>query len=120
MAKLWMFLALAVLATPTGDLSLNTLLWTAIGSSTGYQMATGWAELLAGVLLLLPQTVLLGALVGLVDMLHVFALNMAFDVTPAELVAAIVTEAGVLRPPDRESLAAALGEPPGAPGERAR
>ena len=37
------------------------------------------------------------------------ALNLAFDVTPAELVAAIVTEAGVLEPPYDESIARAAG-----------
>ncbi|MGH9363202.1 MAG: S-methyl-5-thioribose-1-phosphate isomerase, partial [Thermoanaerobaculia bacterium] len=36
------------------------------------------------------------------------AVNYAFDVTPAELIAAIVTEAGVLRPPYAESIARAL------------
>ena len=36
--------------------------------------------------------------------------NLAFDVTPAELIAAIVTEAGVLRPPYEESLAGALAQ----------
>jgi methylthioribose-1-phosphate isomerase len=36
------------------------------------------------------------------------AANFAFDVTPAELVAAIVTEAGVLRPPYDDSIARAL------------
>ena len=39
------------------------------------------------------------------------ALNFAFDVTPAELIAAIVTEAGVLRPPYEESLARAVAGP---------
>src|SRR5208282_2315264 len=34
------------------------------------------------------------------------AFNPAFDVTPAELVTAIVTERGVARPPYRDSLAA--------------
>ncbi|MCZ7652473.1 MAG: S-methyl-5-thioribose-1-phosphate isomerase [Thermoanaerobaculia bacterium] len=34
--------------------------------------------------------------------------NLAFDVTPAGLIAAIVTEAGVLRPPYGEAIAAAL------------
>jgi len=34
--------------------------------------------------------------------------NLAFDVTPAELVAGIVTEAGILAPPYREAIAAAL------------
>lgn len=38
----------------------------------------------------------------------VAARNPAFDVTPAELVDGIITEAGVLRPPYRESLAAAV------------
>ncbi|HEV8632209.1 MAG TPA: S-methyl-5-thioribose-1-phosphate isomerase [Thermoanaerobaculia bacterium] len=36
------------------------------------------------------------------------ALNLAFDVTPAELITAIVTEAGVLLPPFVESLANAV------------
>lgn len=36
------------------------------------------------------------------------ALNLAFDVTPSELVAALVTDAGVLRPPYRESIAEAF------------
>ncbi|MGL5094267.1 MAG: S-methyl-5-thioribose-1-phosphate isomerase [Planctomycetia bacterium] len=37
--------------------------------------------------------------------------NPAFDVTPGELVTAFVTERGVLRPPFRESLAAAFDPP---------
>jgi methylthioribose-1-phosphate isomerase len=37
------------------------------------------------------------------------ALNLAFDVTPAELVGGIVTEAGVLEPPYERSIANALG-----------
>ena len=36
------------------------------------------------------------------------ALNLAFDVTPADLVTAIVTEAGVLEPPYEDSIARAL------------
>jgi methylthioribose-1-phosphate isomerase len=36
------------------------------------------------------------------------AFNPAFDVTPAELVTAIVTEAGVLEPPYADSIARAL------------
>lgn len=38
------------------------------------------------------------------------ALNLAFDVTPAELIAAIVTEAGVARPPTAASLAALVAK----------
>ena len=40
------------------------------------------------------------------------AVNFAFDVTPAELIAAIVTEVGVLRPPYTESIAAAFRDAP--------
>jgi methylthioribose-1-phosphate isomerase len=36
------------------------------------------------------------------------ALNIAFDVTPAELITAIVTEVGVLEPPYEEAIARAL------------
>jgi len=32
--------------------------------------------------------------------------NPAFDVTPAELIAAIITERGIIRPVNRESIAA--------------
>ena len=39
------------------------------------------------------------------------ALNFAFDVTPAELIAAIITEAGVHLPPYEKSLAAAMAGP---------
>jgi methylthioribose-1-phosphate isomerase len=39
------------------------------------------------------------------------ALNLAFDVTPAELVTAIITDVGVLRAPYRESLSAAASRP---------
>ncbi|HYX43604.1 MAG TPA: S-methyl-5-thioribose-1-phosphate isomerase [Acidimicrobiales bacterium] len=38
--------------------------------------------------------------------------NRAFDVTPAELVTAIVTEEGVVRPPYETSLAPLVGSPP--------
>ena len=38
------------------------------------------------------------------------ALNLAFDITPAELVTALITDAGVLRPPYRESITGAFSE----------
>ena len=37
------------------------------------------------------------------------ALNLAFDVTPAELVSAIFTEAGALEPPYADAIADAVG-----------
>jgi len=41
------------------------------------------------------------------------AFNMAFDVTPAELIAGIITEVGVLRSPYEASIARAFGPPGG-------
>jgi hypothetical protein len=72
--------ALVTLVEPVGDLSISNLLWVFIGASTPYQIFTGCAEVAGGLLLLLPQTTMLGALICLVDMIHVFLLNMAYDV----------------------------------------
>jgi uncharacterized membrane protein YphA (DoxX/SURF4 family) len=71
--------SLVTLVEPVGNLSLTDLLWTFIGASTPYQIATGFAELIAGVLLVIPKTTPLGALIALADMLQVFLLNMTYD-----------------------------------------
>jgi len=71
--------SLVTLVEPVGNLSITDLLWTFIGASTPYQMFTGWAEMAAGVLLLVPRTASLGAIVAFVDMTQVFALNMWYD-----------------------------------------
>jgi hypothetical protein len=72
--------SLVTLVEPVGNLSLTGMLWTAIGASRAYQMFTGWAEVLAGVLLVFPRTAMLGALVCLADMAQVFVLNMTYDI----------------------------------------
>ena len=71
--------SLVTLVESVGNLSLSDLLWTWVGASTPYQMFTGGAEMAAGILLLVPRTTTLGALIGLADMLQVFVLNMAYD-----------------------------------------
>jgi hypothetical protein len=71
--------ALITLVEPVGNLSLSDMLWVSIGSATGYQIFTGVAEVLGGLLLLLPQTTPFGALICLADMSLVFTLNMAYD-----------------------------------------
>jgi uncharacterized membrane protein YphA (DoxX/SURF4 family) len=71
--------ALVTLVRPVGDLSLTDLLWVFVGASTPYQMFAGWAEMLAGLLLVVPQTTTLGALVALADMMQVFVLNITYD-----------------------------------------
>jgi hypothetical protein len=71
--------SLVTLVEPVGNFSLSDLLWTFIGASTPYQIVTGCAEMLAGLLLLTPRTTTLGALIALMDMLQVFVLNMTYD-----------------------------------------
>jgi uncharacterized membrane protein YphA (DoxX/SURF4 family) len=68
------------LIEPYGDSSPMGLLWTFIGASKGFEICTGCAEMLGGVLLILPRTTLLGALVCLADTTMIFLLNMCYDV----------------------------------------
>jgi hypothetical protein len=63
-----------------GDMSPMGLLWTFMGFSPSFQIFTGAVEVLAGLLLTTRRTTLLGAIVALAAMTHVFALNMCFDV----------------------------------------
>jgi len=69
-----------------GDFSPMGVLWFSVGASPAYEMFVGSAELLAGVLLIIPATTMLGALISLIDMSYVFALNMTYDV-PVKLFA---------------------------------
>jgi uncharacterized membrane protein YphA (DoxX/SURF4 family) len=71
--------SLVTLVESIGNLSLSDLLWTWMGASTPYQIFTGCAEMASGILLLLPRTTTLGALIGFADMLQVFVLNMTYD-----------------------------------------
>ena len=68
------------LAQQLGDISPMGLLWTFMGFSATYQVFTGAVEVLAGLLLTTRRTTLLGGLVALAAMTHVFVLNMCFDV----------------------------------------
>src|SRR5215471_9571113 len=71
---------LNTLVTPVGNLSLSALLWTTIGASPAYEIFTGCAEVLGGILLMIPRTTTLGAMICLADMTQVFVLNMTYDI----------------------------------------
>ena len=71
---------LARLVEPFGDFSPMGVLWSSIGASPAYEAFTGAVELLAGLLLFVPRTTLLGALIALAAATQVFVLNMAYDV----------------------------------------
>ena len=68
------------LLEPYGNFSPMAVLWSSVGASRSYEIFTGCAETLGGILLLAPRTATLGALVCLADMIQVFMLNMTYDV----------------------------------------
>ncbi|WP_067827443.1 DoxX family protein [Nocardia inohanensis] len=72
--------ALNTLLTPYGDLTHMAVLWNQVGTSPVYEILLGAAEVLGGLLLLLPRTALAGVLLSLVSMAQVWVLNMTFDV----------------------------------------
>jgi uncharacterized membrane protein YphA (DoxX/SURF4 family) len=56
------------------------LLWAFMGASRGYQAFTGFVELTAGALLLLPRSTTVGALIGVAASANIVALDVFFDV----------------------------------------
>jgi uncharacterized membrane protein YphA (DoxX/SURF4 family) len=78
--------SLTRLLQPLGTYSPLGLLWNSIGAAPAYQIFAGFAEVAGGLLLILPRTSTLGALISLADMVMVLILDMAYDV-PIRLLA---------------------------------
>jgi len=72
--------SLTRLLEPYGNFSPMGVLWASIGASFPYERLVGCMELLAAALLFIPQTVVLGGLVSLIDAIQIFSLNMTYDV----------------------------------------
>lgn len=68
------------LATPLGDLLPMRFSWLFIGYSGPYQIFSGIMETLAGLLLLNRKTVTLGLITSTGVFMHVFVLNLAYDI----------------------------------------
>jgi len=100
---------LTALVTPVGEMTLSALLWTTIGSAPAYQIFSGCLEVLAGVLLLIPRTVTLGALLAVVALTQVLALNMAFDIGVKLVTMHLVALAVILLAPAAHDLVRAIG-----------
>ncbi|MFE3190101.1 DoxX family protein [Nocardia sp. NPDC059240] len=99
---------LATLLTPYGDFAPMSVLWTQVGVSPVYETLLGTAEILGGVLLLLPRTHLAGVLLSLVSMAQVWVLNMTFDVPVKLLSFHLLLLCLVLLVPEMPRLAALL------------
>lgn len=65
---------------PFGNFSGMGVLWSSIGAARAYEIFAGGAEMLGGILLIVPRTTTLGALICLADTIQVFMLNMTYDV----------------------------------------
>ena len=100
--------SLVTLIEPVGASSLSDLLWTFVGASLPYQIATGCAELLAGVLLLVPVTATAGAALAFADMLQVLLLNLAYDFGLKQISAHLLVMAAILLAPDARRVCAVL------------
>ncbi|WP_327146039.1 hypothetical protein [Nocardia sp. NBC_01327] len=72
-----------------GDLGLKDTLWTFMGASDAYSIATGLAEITAGLLLLWKRTWLAGGLLAIVAMAQVFLLNLCYDV-PVKILSGVL------------------------------
>jgi len=96
---------LTQLLQPFGDFSPASVLWTQVGSAPVYEILLGCAELVGGLLLLLPRTATLGALLSLVSMAQVLVLNMTFDVPVKLLALHLVLMALVLLAPQLRRMA---------------
>ena len=96
---------LNTLVTPVGNLTLSGLLWASIGASPAYEIFTGCAEMLGGILLLVPRTTMLGAMICLAAMTHVFVLNMTYDIGLKQISFHLILLALLLLAPDLPRLA---------------
>ena len=77
---------LSRLLEPYGNFSPMGVIWYSIGAAPGYEMFIGFAEVLAGTLLILPRTTLLGGMIAFGVTSGVFVVNMTYDV-PVKLFA---------------------------------
>jgi hypothetical protein len=78
---------MGVLNEPFGQMSPDSVLWAMLGAKPVYEMICGWAEVIAGVLLLVRKTSLAGALLTTFIMTNVLLYNLFYDV-PVKLFAA--------------------------------
>ncbi len=72
---------LAKLIQPYGDSSPTSLLWIFLGSSAAYSAFTGLVEVLGGLFLFNRRTATMGALISFGAMVHVFVMNLSYDVS---------------------------------------
>jgi len=112
--------SLVTLVTRVGNVPLQGLLWTSVGAAPAYGMFTGIAELLGGILLILPRTTTLGALICLADLTQVFVLNMTYDIGVKQISFHLLLLTLFLLAPEIRRLAGLFANRPTAPSAHSR
>jgi len=93
------------LVQPLGDKSPMGLAWTFMGFSKAFSAYTGWGEVIGGILLFWRRTTSLGALISVIVMASVVAMNYSFDI-PVKIYSSILFIGGLfLLTPDFKRLA---------------
>ena len=80
---------LSQLVQPLGDKSPMGLAWTFMGYSKAFSAYTGWGEVIGGLLLFWRRTTSLGALISVIVMSSVVAMNYSFDI-PVKIYSSIL------------------------------
>jgi hypothetical protein len=96
------------LLEPFGHFSPMGVLWYSIGASKAYEMFAGFMELTCGVLLFIPQLVTLGAMVTFATTVHIFTLNMTYDVPVKLFSFHLILMSLVLMAPEAKRLASVI------------
>ncbi|MBV9503413.1 MAG: DoxX family protein [Acidobacteriia bacterium] len=99
------FPSLTRLVEPYGNFSPMGVLWYSVGASPGYERFVGSAEMLGGILLFVPRTATLGALVCLADLTEIFLLNMTYDVPVKQFSFHLIVITLILLTPELQRIA---------------
>lgn len=67
--------------TLVGDLDPDLLYWTTVGASYEYSLFSGLMEVIPALLLLFRRTQLLGLIIAFGVLIHVYAINISFDIS---------------------------------------
>jgi hypothetical protein len=97
-------LSLSTLLQPYGNASPMGLLWNFMGYSTPYTVFAGYAEMLAGLLLIPRRTTTVGAMLAMAVLSNVVMLNFSYDVPVKLFSVHLLCTAAVLLLPELRRL----------------
>jgi len=87
-----------------GSLGKDQLFWSSMGTSPGYSRFLGILECIPAILILFKRTRFLGLIISCGVLMHVFAINLGFDITVKLLSGIMLLSSIILLIPYRERL----------------